>query len=351
MATEFDRRRVSPEDAGFAPDVAARLDRIVAAEQATNVHGVVVIRHGRLVLERYGVGEDFKWATALGRVRFGPDVLHDVRSVTKSIVGLLYGIALADGRVPRPEEPLLRQFPEYPDLAADAGRARLTVEHALTMTLGLEWNENVPYTSAANSEIAMEVAPDRYRFVLERPIVEAPGTRWLYSGGASALLGRLIAKGTGRSLQDFARSALFEPLGIQSFEWMTGRDGVASPASGLRMTPRDLARIGEVVLAGGRWDGRTVVPAGWLAASLRPRVKIAQDLTYGFQWYLGTFPAAGAVAGAARWVGGMGNGGQRLTIIPDLDLVVAIVAGNYNSADQSATPSAILQVIRAAIER
>jgi len=340
-------------------DLGARVDEVVRAGRAPNLHGVVVIRHDRLVVERYGEGEDFKWGTSLGRVTFRPDTLHDTRSVTKSIVGLLYGIAYADGRVPGPEEPLLRQFPEYPDLGADAGRARLTVEHALTMTLGLEWNENVPYTSTANSEIAMEQAVDRYRFVLERPIVEAPGTRWLYSGGASALIGRLIAKGTGRSLQDFARAALFEPLGIDSFEWMTGGDGVASPASGLRLTPRDLARIGQTVLANGRWEGRVVVPTGWLEATLRPRVRIAQGLDYGYQWYLGTFPmTTGAdaarpddAARAIRWVGGMGNGGQRLVIVPDLDLVVAIAAGNYNTSDQSTTPSAILQVIRAGIER
>ena len=209
---------VSNQDAGLATDLGDRLDDAVRAGRAPNLHGVVVIRHGGLVFERYGNGEDFKWGTALGRVTFGPDTLHDTRSVTKSVVGLLYGIAHADGRVPGPEEPLLRDFPEYADLATNAARARLTIEHALTMTLGLEWNENVPYTSMANSEIAMESAPDRYRFVLERSIVEEPGKQWLYNGGASALLGRLIAKGTGTPLQDFARAALFEPMGIDSCE-------------------------------------------------------------------------------------------------------------------------------------
>jgi CubicO group peptidase (beta-lactamase class C family) len=352
-AAASDWQLIDPVEAGFEPDVADRLADVRRAGRAPGLHGLVVVRHGRLVLEQYGAGEDFKWNEPLGSVTFGPDTLHDVRSVTKSVVALLYGIALASGRVPGPEEPLLRHFPEYPDLAADPRRARLTVEHALTMTLGLEWDESVPYTSTANSEIAMEMAPDRFRFVLERPIVEEPGTRWSYSGGASALVGQLIARGTGQPLQEFARSALFEPLGITAFEWMAGRDGVAAAASGLRLTPRDLARIGQTVLDGGRWSGREVVPAGWLGEVLRPRVRIDEDREYGYQWYLGTFPAAaGASAPPLRWVGGMGNGGQRLVVVPDRNLVVAITAGNYDTAEGSTTSSTVLnEVILASIRR
>ena len=133
-------------------------------------------------------------------VSFGPETLHDLRSVTKSVVGLLYGIALDRGLVPPPDAPLMAQFPEYGDLAADPARAGITVGHALTMTLGTEWDEERPYTDPENSEIAMEMAPDRYRYVLERPVIVPPGTRWIYSGGAVALVGALIARGAGKSL-------------------------------------------------------------------------------------------------------------------------------------------------------
>lgn len=334
---------LAPEAAGFVPDLAERLEQLVSAGKAPGLHGLVVARQGRLVFEYYGEGEDFAWNHSLGTVRFGPDTLHDIRSVTKSIVGLLYGIALGRGQAPAPDEPLLRHFPDYPDLAADPQRARLTVEHALTMTLGLMWNEDVPYTSAANSEIGMELAPDRYRFILEQPVVEEPGQRWMYSGGASALLGRLIATGTGLPLQEFARSALFEPLGISDFEWMAGGDKVASAASGLRLRPRDLALIGQLVLARGSWDGREIIPAAWLEAALQPRVQIAEGFGYGYQWYLGSFAAPDGAGQAIEWAAGMGNGGQRLCVIPELELVVAITAGNYNSADQGATPTTILR--------
>lgn len=304
--------------------------------EAPGLHAAVVVRGNEILLEHYGVGQDYSWLDSLGEVTFGPDTLHDMRSVTKSVTGLLYGIALSQGIVPDPAEPLLRQFPQYPDLGADPRRAALTIEHALTMSLGLEWREDPPYNSPANAEIAMELAPDRYRFVLERPVVEQPGVRWTYCGGATALLGHLISTGSGRPLPEFARETLFTPLGIDNFKWMSGMDGVASPASGLRLTPRGLARIGELVLAGGTWRGHQVVPAGWIATMLRPRLSTEWGGRYGYQWYI-------EQSAGHEWVGGMGNGGQRLVVVPALELVVAITAGNYDDPEQWRTPSTIVE--------
>ncbi len=320
----------------MAAQLRDRLDEALRAGQVDGLHGVVVVHSGQTVLEYYGTGEDFSWGTSLGVVRFGPDTLHDVRSVSKSVTALVYGIALHQGRVPLPSDPLLRQFPEYPDLAADPERARLTVEHALTMSLGLEWREDPPYNSPANAEIAMELAPDRYRYVLERPVLGPPGARWSYCGGATALLGRLIADGTGRTLPQYAREALFEPLGIDSFEWMAGPDGVASAASGLRLTPRDLARIAQLVLAEGEWDGRRLVPASWIQAIGTPRLRTEWGPEYGYHWYIET------VAGH-RLVSGQGNGGQRVIAVPGLDLAVAIVAGNYDDPDHWRTPATVIE--------
>jgi CubicO group peptidase (beta-lactamase class C family) len=325
------------------------LARVLAEGRAPDLHAVVAIRHGEVILEHYGVGEDFSWGESHGVVTFGPETLHDVRSITKSVVGLLYGIALADGLVPEPNEPLLPHFPEYHDLVADPGRAGITVEHALTMTLGLEWNEDVPYDTIDNSEIAMEHAPDRTRYVLERPIAEPPGTLWRYCGGATALLGALIARGSGRPLEDFARERLFDPLGCKAFEWMRGTDGVVSAASGLRLAPRDLARIGQLVLAGGSRDDREIVPASWLDRVLQRRVAIEEGFDYGYQWYVSDLtPREGA---SHPWVGGLGNGGQRLDVLPDLDLVVAIAAGAYDAEDSHVMPTFVLEnVILANLE-
>jgi Beta-lactamase len=146
-----------------------------------------------MVFERYFTGSDEVWSRPVGAVEFKADTLHDMRSVTKSIVGLLYGIALEQGLVPAPDQSLLAQFPEYPELTGDADKARLTIAHALTMTLALEWNDSAPWESIP-TEVAMERAPDRYRFILERPMLGPPGKGWIYCGGATALLGRLIER-------------------------------------------------------------------------------------------------------------------------------------------------------------
>jgi CubicO group peptidase (beta-lactamase class C family) len=215
--------------------------------QLPGLHGVVIELGDQKLAEIYFPGADESWAQQLGVRQHGPTTLHDLRSVTKSIVGLLYGIALAEGKVPALEAPLYAQVPRYKDLAAQPGREKILVGHALSMQMGLEWNENLPYTDPRNSEIAIEMAIDRYRYVLEQPIREPPGKTWIYSGGAVALIGRLIEDGTGMTLDAYGKTKLFEPLGITQVEWLRGSDNVASAASGLRLTLPDLAKIGRMV--------------------------------------------------------------------------------------------------------
>ncbi|WP_428144499.1 serine hydrolase domain-containing protein [Delftia acidovorans] len=249
---------------GLAEDLGERLEQGVQSGELANLHAVVVMRHGRLALERYFEGEDERWGEPLGKVAFNADSLHDVRSVSKSVVGLLYGMALAEGKVPALGTPLVQAFPAYSDLAADEGRRAILVSHALGMTMGLQWDEDLPYSDPRNSEIAMERSSDRYRYVLEQPIVAPPGERWCYSGGATALLGHLIAQGSGMPLLDYARHKLFAPLGIDKAEWTPGTNGEAAAASGLRLRARDLARIGQLVLQQGEWQGRALVPRHWM---------------------------------------------------------------------------------------
>lgn len=321
--------RQRAEAAGFAPDLGERLDAGIRSGLLRDLHATIVSRGETIVLERYFDGPDEAWGRPLGNVAFRPDTLHDLRSVTKSVVGLLYGIALDRGLVPPPEAPLMAQFPEYADLAADPARAGITVGHALTMALGTVWDEDRSYTDPENSEIAMEMAPDRYRYVLERPVIVSPGTRWIYCGGAAALVGALIARGAGRPLQDFAEEALFAPLGIAGFVWACGSDGVASAASGLRLTARDLLRIGQMVLAKGVHGGRRIVPAAWIEASLSPEIPTGDGLDYGRLWFLGQVEVP-ALDGLRSWAAAFGNGGQRLFLCPDAGVAAVIFAGQYN---------------------
>jgi CubicO group peptidase (beta-lactamase class C family) len=343
---------ISPSEAGFTSDLEVLLETATTEKRVWNLHGIVIVREGRLVFERYFEGDDNARGRSLGKVAFTASTLHDLRSLSKSIIGLLYGIALADGKVPPPDAPLFASFPEYPDLAADSARNRWNIRNLLTMTMGTDWDElSVPYTDPTNSETAMDMAADRYRFILGAPVMIEPGNRWLYSGGATALLARIIAKGTGKRLDACARETLFDPLGIGPTEWLIDRHGEPIAASGLRMTPRDVARIGAMMLKGGMWGERRVVPAQWIERSTLPMIDADEVHSYGYLWYSGKF--AFTASTGPRWDryrlrrfwSAIGNGGQRLFMLPDLDLAVVITAGNYDTRDQWIPPSHVMREV------
>jgi CubicO group peptidase (beta-lactamase class C family) len=293
------------------------------------LHALLVSQGGKLVFEHYGQGDDWARGRPLGNVAFAPDQLHDLRSVSKSVVALAYGIALAAGKVLPPEAKLYDQFPEYSDLAGQPGRDRLTIHHVLSMTLGLQWDERTfPYGNPGNSEDAMDAASDRIRFILDRPVIAEPGAQWIYCGGATALLGRLIAKGTGEELPAYCRRVLFDPLQFGPSGWHRDRHGDPIAASGLRLLPRDLIKIGRLMLDGGAWNGREIVSADWVKRVTTPVVPIDRERSYGYQWYMKNV-AGGAPSPSDDWFGGNGWGGQRLYVIPARDLVVVIHCGNY----------------------
>ena len=313
-----------------------KLNTAFAAGQLSGLHSVLVIHKGSIIAENHYRGDDQRWGESLGDVEHNKDSLHDLRSVTKSVTGLLYGIALSEGIVPGLDESLLHQFPAYADLASDPQRSKILVRHALSMKMGTEWNEDLPYSDPRNSEIAMEQAADRYRFALDRPMVNEPGDWWTYNGGATALIGELIAKGAGVPIDVYARNKLFAPLGIKKFEWVTGSDGVPSVASGLRLNIHDLARIGRLILDRGVWQGKQIVPADWLDVSFTPHAKLRDGLRYGLFWWLGPDGMP------PYWVAGFGNGGQRLMISPANKLIVVVFAGNYNQPDAWKLPVKII---------
>jgi CubicO group peptidase (beta-lactamase class C family) len=343
----YEWQTTSPAEAGFVTDLGERLNRFILSGQATNIHGVIIVRRGRLVFENYFEGDDQvrdeKGRPHFERVAFSAERSHELRSVSKSIVGLLYGIALREGKVPPLDEPLLAQFPQYNDLPDLWQRRRWTVRHAITMTLGIDWNEDISYDDPRNGQTAMDRATDPYRYVLEQPIVAVAGDRWIYCGGATALIGKILENGTKQALHDYARAVLFDPLGLGPTEWRIGRNGERNFAAGLSMRPRDVARIGQMLLNGGKVGERQIVPADWLEASFKPQVTIRDRREYGYQWYLGEVVFI-VPDGPRRepWIAAMGNGGQRLYVLPRLDLLIVVTAGNYNRRDQGTPPNRVL---------
>jgi CubicO group peptidase (beta-lactamase class C family) len=302
-------------------------DRLVAS--GANIHAVLVVHRDKLVFERYLQGSDQVpnsfFGSRVENVVFDANTLHAMKSVTKSVASLAVGIAIDRGLIHDVDEPILSFFPELADLRTPESD-RLLLRHALSMTLGLEWIEATPATGdLANDETRMYFSGDPCRYVLTRRAVAAAGQQFFYSTGALALVSAILHRATGRPLDEFARASLLEPLGIAGEEWSRmGRDSDAG--GGLHIRPRDMAKIGQLVVAGGRWDGHQIVSKGWIEASTASLIKATDDQDYGYLWWSGH---ATAHRRTVRWIGALGRGGQSIRIVPELDLVVAVTAGYY----------------------
>jgi CubicO group peptidase (beta-lactamase class C family) len=320
-----------PAEAGFDPAALEQLVLDIEAGMFPNTHALLIEHDGALVFERYFSGSDERWGEPIPTRVLGPDSLHDLRSVSKSVTSALLGIALAGDF----SEAVARTVAHYlPDLEFEAGAREITLHQVLTMTTGLQWNEmTVPYTDPRNDEILLYSAGDPALYVMTRPIEHEPGSTWYYSGGSTQVLASVISELTGKRLDEFARERLFEPLGITEFEWL-GPGGWTpdNPAamSGLRLRARDLAKIGSLYLHGGRWREQQVVPKAWVDRSMARHVEEVGEWSddgvwgYGYQWWVGNLPTG------VRVVAGVGNGNQRLFIIPAERLVVTVFAGEYN---------------------
>lgn len=330
---------VAPSEIGRTTALLDELSEALRRGDAyRNVHAVLIASGGRLVYEEYFAGEDtHRGDGALGRVVFDPTRRHDLRSVTKSVVSALVGIAVGSGAISSVDRPVLEFFPELQDLATPERRA-VTLRHVLAMTMGTEWIENIPYTDPKNDEIRMNRSTEPMRIVLDRDVVAPHGSRWNYSGGSTQLLAEVVERATGMRIEEYARQVLWEPLGINDVEWVANANGQASAASGLRLRPRDQLRFGQLYVDDGRWRGRQVVPADWITATLDRSIALPDSLVdlgddatavfgYGYQWRHARFTLPYGNF-TVNWA--LGNGGQQIWVVPDLELVAVINAGNYN---------------------
>ncbi|MBO9646975.1 MAG: serine hydrolase [Variovorax sp.] len=299
------------------------------AGSGANIHSVLVAREGKLVFERYLSGVDevpgFFFRRRESNVIFDADTLHDVKSVSKSVASLAVGIAIDRGLIRSIDEPIFSFFPELSDLRTPE-KDRILLRHALGMTMGLEWIEATPSASGlANDEVRMRLAQDPCRYVLSRAVVSPAGEAFHYNTGALALVSAVVHKATGQPLDEFARANLFNPLGISGGDWTRYR-GETDAGGGLRLRPREMAKIGQLVLWGGRWNDRQIVSRDWIETSTTSKVEATDDQRYGYLWWLGRSRAGRR---EVEWIGALGRGGQSIRIVPALDLVVVVTAGYY----------------------
>ncbi len=317
----------APERAGLDPARICAIGPRLAGLRAADAHGVVIVRHGALVYQDYFTGDDARWPEVRGELARMPHdarTKHDMQSITKSVVGLLVGVALDRGAIRSIDAPVLSFFPAYADLRTPA-KDRITLRDMLTMTSGLRW----PGTLDLAMGREMDATSDPYRFVLEQPLLAAPGTSWRYSNGSAEVVGAVLRQETGRPLDQYAREVLFKPLGITDWEW--GRMGNGFPAAswGLRLRPRDLAKIGQLVLDQGVWHGQRIVSSGWIKAMTAPQV-VRPGGWYGYLWWPGRSSIDGRTI---NWTSAVGRGGQYLYVVPSMDLVVVVTAGVYDDAE------------------
>ncbi len=276
-----------------------------------DLQAVVVMRKGELVAERY-----FSGAT--------PETLNDVRSLGKSITSLLMGAAIERGRVHAISDLVERYWPE----SRNSAIGDVALANILTMRSGLAADDD--QAGSPGSEDLLDEASDPIAFALSVPRSDVPGTVYRYNSLTAYVAGLVIEKAVGQPLADFARSALFDPVRVERWQWAKDVGGHTKGQGNLSLTARDLATIGQMVLNKGLLHGKRVLSAAWITESLKPSVSISHVDPYadgyGYFWYHKTHAIAGrrvAVSFAS------GNGGNKLYLVPSRELVVAITSRAY----------------------
>lgn len=269
------------------------------------IHSLLIERHGKIVLDSYFYP-------------FADDRLHNVYSVTKSVTSMLVGIAMAEHRLNDLNAPVLPLFAS--ETANDPRKAQITLANLLSMTSGLDCRGEGRTTLLQ----AMLRSPHLANYMLERPIQYNPGKVFDYCGGNSEVVSAVLTRKTGSSALALARAELFAPLGITHVSWPTDSDGVSHGWGDLEMQPRDMAKLGYLWLHNGRWDTTQVVPATYLAEALTSHIGVQPGIDYGYGMWL--YPGHSPVDFEAN-----GSGGQRITVIPSLDMVEVMTGGGFDA--------------------
>jgi len=315
--------RSTPRESGLSPGPLLDMEAEIRSGRCPGITSVLIAFGGELVYERYYDGS-------------GADARRNTRSATKTIAGVLVGIAIDRGLLSGVNERVLSFFAEKGPLRnPDPRKDAMTVEDLLTMSSILECDDTNRF-SRGNEE-RMYLVEDWMKFALDLPVrgfpswIPAPkecpyGRNFSYCTAGVGLLAGILVKATGVSVQAFADEALFQPLHISSGSWPVNPLGVAFTGGGLALTSADLLKLGQLYAQGGAWKGRQLVSENWVRESTRPHARVDERTEYGYLWWLRTFETS------KRRVGGFlmqGNGGNKVAVFPGLGSVVAITSTNF----------------------
>ena len=253
--------------------------------------------------------------------------LHTLQSATKSVNALLVGILLDQGYLPSVEEPITRFFPHT--YFTDSLKTRIRVKDLLTMSSGIDWQEEGVVDRKTNDQLAMNDSKDYIGYFLSQPMKEPPGSRFYYNSGCSIALGGIVQRVSGQTVEAFANQYLFRPLSITHYKWQSTKKGQYHTGGGLFLSARDLLKIGQMVLNGGVWQGKRIVSQQWIDESVQAHFATNRAngwgtrFEYGYQWWRLTHQGKIEVIAARGW------GDQRLFIIPQLEAVIVIYGSNF----------------------
>ncbi|HEY3024554.1 MAG TPA: serine hydrolase [Pyrinomonadaceae bacterium] len=296
-------RTSTPEEQGLDSEkLREALDYI--RQHSVSIHSLLIVRNGYVVLDAYFFP-------------YNQRDPHDVASVTKSITSTLVGIAIDEGKIKSVQQPAISFFPEGSVGNNNDRKQRMTVEHLLTMSSGLQCEPRKNELTL----LEMKESKNWVKFMIDLPMAEEPGQKFVYCSGGMHLLSGIISQVQGQSADAFARRSLFKPLGIRTALWPADPQGVSDGWGDLHLHPRDMAKIGYLWLNRGVWNGRRVVSADWIDRSTRPS-PASSEYGYGI-W----------IRSDAGIYEAVGRGGQRISVVPSKNIVVVMSGGGFEPGD------------------
>ena len=314
-------RTARPHETGLDERPLAGLVGSIAAFEPTGlrqpyIHGLLLAHRGKLVVEEYFHGHH-------------REMTHDSRSAGKTLTSALLGIAIRKGTLPRLHQPVYSLFGGVEAFAnPDPRKERMTVRHLVTMTSGFDCDDG-DYDSPGNEDRmqSQDEQPDWHRYALDLPMVREPGKEGVYCTAGINLIGGVLRQATGISLLRFFQEEFAEPMEIAYYQMNLSPSYRGYMGGGIRLRPRDFLKLGQLYLDGGVWRGQRIVSEEWVRESAAPHASVNESDDYGFAWWRRSYEVGGRTIETYY---ASGNGGQLLFVVPELDLVVLIQAGNYS---------------------
>lgn len=305
-----------PSEVGLDNSLLEDMDSYVETkiQDGYDMHSILIVKDGYIVAEknynRY----------------FDEDIEHNVYSCTKSVTSALIGIAIDQGYIDSVGQKILPLFDSYDLENYSTLKEEISIKHLLTMSAGLEWHElDFAYGDSRNTFRSFSSSEDKVKFVLDQPMETNPGTLQNYNTGLSHVLSAIIQKTTHTRLDSFAITNLFSRIGIDSFSWPTDGNGIIQGGSELRLTPRNMARFGYLLLKNGEWDGDKILSSEWVNDTQQWHLDFQHKpgFGYGYQYWISSFGAYCAVGYKGQWI----------MIFPEHEMVV-VFTNDFDPSSQ-----------------